>query len=312
MERSQTRRACARAVVLAILVFGAALAAACGPGGEQGADRAGTAPGAIPDGEELLKALRGFPRVMVDGELLSIHCTDARRVAILSAVARRLGAGLAVGDVPDVRMTLDLEDVTLEEALDDVVEGIPYEILTEDDPETGETRIAKILVGDVDEASTIVAARSLSDEDKAAFRERLRSRLPTEERRRIREEAAARDAVFVAQLASESVEEREAAVLGVSMLGPGREAVVKMATQDPSPSIRRAAVTRIEEIDMATAREVLHQALTDSDPDVVLSALSILEYMGDDETRGRVEPLAADHPDERVREEAARALRLME
>jgi HEAT repeat protein len=106
-------------------------------------------------------------------------------------------------------------------------------------------------------------------------------------------------------------EERSDAVLDIDPEGPGLQYLLEVATDDPDPEVRMAAVSQLGDTESPEAIAGLVTALGDPDSEVVLEAIDGLEYSADHNVIGNLEKLL-QHPDPEVREAAEDAIDYLE
>ena len=149
------------------------------------------------------------------------------------------------------------------------------------------------------------------EERRALWRRRLGIPEDPAERQRQREQAAEQDRMRVTQLEAPDAGVRAEAVRAVDLQGPGRERVFALASDDPLPAVRAAALERLYEEEAHTARKIARRGLADREPEVVLVAIEVLGVVGDASSVPDLEPLAAEHEDPRVREAAVEVIEFL-
>lgn len=105
-------------------------------------------------------------------------------------------------------------------------------------------------------------------------------------------------------------EERTFAVSTLDPDAPEDFEVLRAALRgDPDARVRREAALQLGFGPPRRAAPVLRKGLADGDADVVLAAIDSLDFLGDGSVQGDLGTLRDGHPDARVREKAAAALR---
>ncbi len=235
-------------------------------------------------GAALRERVRNRPRITVANGRVSIVARDAKRESLLRRLAQKAGFELDARALPPLRITVKLEDVTLEVALAELLSGVEYHGEYRRDEARGADVLSRIVVGDA--ASGSARHPTLSSDGKfielGRFRRPVDTRTP-EERERERVEEETRDALAVEQLTSSSPEVRILGLEAVYVGGPGHDLVYRIAANDPDPATRALALNRIVDDDDSTAAlAALHAALSDPSPEVVRAALAGLVVIGDE------------------------------
>jgi len=289
------------AMGLALAALGAAMA--CGeadaPRGDAGS---GPAPSAA---REPASAPRGVAAgefvVSVVGGSVQLASRDAPRLAILRRLADLEGFTLDTSGLPEARVTLQLDEVSLGAALAALLDDVSYRSVFVHDASLGRNRLASLAVGASSApdgggadrrpgADALARVAQLQLEGLGAGADE-----PDEEQQR-----------WIEALASGNDRERREAIEEVDVDGPALARAIEMATADSDPLVRIGAVERLEESATFAAIQGLLSALEDPEPEVVLRAIEALEYAGDETVVPYLQPLY-QHPDPEVRAAATEA-----
>jgi hypothetical protein len=304
-----------------------ALVVACG-GDSAPAPDAGRAPGAAPEHAAAGEAAPEPVRISVHDGRVSLEAHEARRASLLHALAEQAGFELDLGALPASLLTLQLEDVTVEAALAELLRGSDYRCEYRFDAQRDAHVLARVSAGEgrlgahglagwvAEHAAAKAPTPRLRDLARSKLSEKPPSqrwahpvvKLMPEERERRLEAARAREAQALEQLASASAVDRAAAVEDVDIDGPGRDRVRALASEDPDPAVRSAAVERLSEDESADAFDAMQRALSDPAPQVVRAAIEGLDFRGDAAAIPQLERVATQHPDPEIRELATDAI----
>jgi hypothetical protein len=105
--------------------------------------------------------------------------------------------------------------------------------------------------------------------------------------------------------------DREIAVATLPPYGEGLDLLIETLADDPSPEVRAAAAGKLIGTGTHAATSALLQALQDSDPIVVVSAIEVLQMMGDPSVLPEIEPLLM-HQSNDVRDSARDAVEILQ
>jgi hypothetical protein len=286
-----------------------------------GGDEAGSRAASSTQTAATAPAATGAPLRFENGRV-SVARDQVLQLALLEELAARAGFALEVGAVAPRNLTLELDAVPLIEALSVILEGTAFQLQYALDPATGAHRLARLHVG---EPRAVAAAppAAAAEADAAPRRERgargaekLRGmfggpREDTEELSRAAaasaEERRAREAAALEQLTNTDPERRAEAFASIDPDGDAAAQISEVARTDPDPRVRAAAVERLGDADTYEATSVLLESLSDPSPQVVVTAIEALEYVGDRSLLPRIEPLAG-HANPAVRAAAKEAI----
>jgi hypothetical protein len=298
------RLALACAALLAVACSGGEDALA--PGAEPAPPAAAPAPAAseaTPGALDAALPAAGEWHLAFANGVVSVDAFDAPRRPLLEALAQRAGFALeaAPGNWPP--LTLRLEAQPLEIALPLLVGELEYraEWIGGD----GAHRLAKLVVGGPRDAAALVDGVALRPGEVSDSLERALKAFADED---ASEALSEEDAL--ALMASEDADARLRAVLALEGEGAGLAALTSAIERDPDPRVRAAATVGLEDSEEVIAIQALLGALDDPHPEVIIEAIDSLEFAADASIVPQLQPLLS-HPDPRVRQAAANAIRLL-
>jgi hypothetical protein len=209
--------------------------------------------------------------VNADNGRLTVRARETPLVDVLQLIASRSGVGLAAAGDLDVRVTVDLDDVEIGEALRRLAEPGATVWIVEPGPTAP--------------AATIVS----------------------QTHRSVGEFIPGGAAPMAAETSDARATERAATVLG-ALTTPQPAAAGIVALADPSASVRVHAAYALRQSEGVAAIPILAAvAISDPEPRVRLAAVRALSFLpGEDAARALA--LASRDPDAAVRREAARGL----
>ncbi len=248
---------------------------------------------------------------MGDGRV-SLSCSEAPLPDVLRALAGEAGFQLAPGPLPMRRVSLELEDAPLEDALSRLLAG---EAWAAEYVSTGDGHlVARVRVGSppVTTAAPATAATVAEPPRRGA----TRPPQPGPDDATLEpwtrgDEEGEMDPELVRRLDSSDARVRAEAVTELETWGAGLERLLVYASADPDPSVRIAAIGEIEGDESYAVVQTLVRSLEDDDAAVVARAVEALGILGDETLLPRIRPLAR-HRDPRVREAANEAIEQME
>lgn len=253
-----------------------------------------------PDPAPKAHAPRAAIEVRVEAGKVWLRCDDALRSLVLGRLGEEAGFALVVEQGPAGRVTLDLRDVPLGEALLVLLRDVPFAVEYAGEASGGH-RVAQVRVGSPEPvpagqappAPAHGADRATSRSSAAATLEELDDR------------------ELELHLTSRDPRERADAVADLTTDGPQLAWLLFLATDDPDPGVRMAALEELEGEGGYAALRTLIRALDDADPAVVVRALQAIAYLGDPTLRPELAFLA-EHRDAGVRAALAETLEELE
>ncbi len=280
--------------------------------GSQDADQPAAAP-IVDAATPPVDPLPGLGRAQIqfaDGRV-TVLSYAAPRAAILEELAAKAGFVLELGELARSRLTLRIEDLTLERALPLLLRDVPYQVDYAFDRALGRHVITFLGIGPASMNTGFDTIRKAAEAPAPApatrpdreFRARLfRERMLREAsiQAALLEDLESRDAVTRAEAASE-----------IEVEGPALDRLLEILAEDPDPRVRAAAVQQLGDSGSHWAVRGLIDALGDAEPEVVLRAIEALEFEGDESVVPNLEPLL-DHRDLAIREATRDALESLE
>lgn len=248
---------------------------------------------------------------------VSVRANGAALREVLDGLGRELGFEIVAGlSLAERRVSLDVAEQPIEAVLARLLGGISYTLSYETAAEADRSvlRRLRIVAGDIARAERRSRDKSGSGDARAQARterrERRRAEDPSErklaaarKREQVIAERRAREPETLAALESSDPSEREAAVWDLDPAS-GYERAADLLHNDPDPGVRAAALDRVFRSNAAGSVPEVLKATRDSDPEVVIEALDLLEFDGDASILPELEHLR-EHPDPRVREKFA-------
>jgi hypothetical protein len=300
--------------VLACALLGVGCGGGCSGGSTKDLPAAGTGTPSVavaPSGSEPALPPLGEVKAWRDGEgLASVLASGAPRGAIVTAIAEAADFGVMIGAEADLDapLTVRVQRETLEVALGRVLAGVPHALEYARDAGSGAKRLALVTVGR--QAPAVGLAAGVTGPKPPVTGEKRRERTPEQEQKRA-ERAQRVWAESLENLGSYDSELRAdgARWLDVSTT-EGLQAAVEHLENDESPEVRVAAAGVLLDSDVGAVQPLL-RALGDPDPRVVLAALEALEFVGDEATVPRLQPLL-EHKDVEIRERTVEAIEFLQ
>ncbi|HEY8122183.1 MAG TPA: HEAT repeat domain-containing protein [Myxococcota bacterium] len=240
-------------------------------------------------------------QLAVANGVVSVDAFQAPRRPLLEALAERAGFALELtaGELPP--LTLRVEAKPLELALPLLVGELEYS--AEWSSASGAHRLVKLVVG---------GPRALAppDDDPSLRPGEVSDSLERALREAADDENAMSEEDALRQMHDADAELRLRAVLALASEGEGLKALVSAIESDPDPRVRAAATVGLEDSDEFAAVQALVGALDDPNAEVVVEAIDSLEFAGDASVVPALQQVLS-HPDARVRDAAAKAIRLL-
>ena len=295
---------------LAVLADGCS----CGPDAEEGETALGT----------------GESRIEYADGRVSLVLRDAMALAALEELSRRAGFALEVNGAEVRRLSLTLEDASLDEAIAALMERERYALEYAFDPAVSRHVIVALRVGDAPAAGALAPVasapapkpgaapgRGRGDDALSEREERLRAlrgdlarggdRLyEARVREQVAEEGEALQQEFRQALDDPDPALRARAVEELDTQEPGAvDAVADLGQNDPDAAVRLAAAEALDLDGGYDAQTALRKMLeTEQDPSVLAELISAL---GNDASHYPLIAPYLQHPNEGVREEAESA-----
>jgi hypothetical protein len=225
---------------------------------------------------------------------------------VIGRLSEEAGFALLVTESPAGRVTVDLRAVPVSEALSVLLHDVPFAVEYADERSHGH-RVAQVRVG----LPPVAAAGPAPAEHGS---------LSVAPPRSDAHPPSGSTGVAMGDLGDEELERRltsgdsreRAAAVG-DLMADGEELtwLVSLATDDPDPAVRIAALAELEGEESYAALRTLIRALDDPDPAVVVRALEAIAFLGDSTLLAEIEPLA-NHRDADVRAALAETLEELE
>jgi hypothetical protein len=248
-----------------------------------------------------------------DGRV-TVVCNAAPRGLVIERLAREAGFQTA-GDLDAQPLTLQLDEIPLDQALPALLVGTSYRAQWNYDAERSRHVLAKLEVGEIPEATAAAHKPKIAE----ALRERIRAmrdRQPTEKQKAEaaarREEHARSQADALEELRSSSPEMRMEAVADIEPEGPALHSLIDSLATDADPRVRAKIADQLADADGCVASMGLVTATGDPDPDVRCSAWRALEMNCDESMLPTMQPQCAREQDSKVRECCTSTLEMCE
>jgi hypothetical protein len=235
------------------------------------------------------------------------------RTRVLDALAGAADFGVVPGQGRPAphRLTLHLEGVSVDEALTEILAGVPHHVHYERGANGGPVALRRVTVGLLPPPEARGEGRARLGQRLRERRQALAQRTPEDlERLRIeREERAAERTAWIDHLHDSPLpRDRSRAA---TLMKPDRDldALVGYLLEDESADVRERAAESLADAsageDALTAAEALLEALADPEPAVVAAAVAALEDVHDTLPDARIREAVgelSEHPDPAVRE----------
>jgi hypothetical protein len=285
--------------------------AACGP-----SEKAKTPAPQAPQTEksEPSTLAPGEARVELREGRVTIVCHEAPRGLVIEKLAREAGFQLS-GDLDSQLMSLDLEDVPMDQVLPALLAGSSYRAQWRFDPDQSRHLLAKLELGDIPGATQTAHKPKLGE----ALRERIRAmrdKQPTEKQKAEaaarREERARTQADALEELRSSNPDMRMEAAADIEPEGPALASLMEALATDADPRVRAKVAEQLADADGCVASMGLVTATSDPDPSVRSAAWHALEMNCDESMLPSMQPVCAKEPDPKVRESCTGTLEMCE
>jgi len=224
---------------------------------------------------------------------LTLNSKEASRIAIIEDLASQLSIELVNRGDMDSLVSTDLESVTVIELLDNLFSNIPYVAGYAKSVDNRGFRIKHLILGSSSLGTTASSGEQGSNND-------LSSAVGLPQANGELFLGSEPEEVELAQrLQFGSAEDRAIAVSELMMDPVGFDAAYQIFSRDDSPEVRMAVLELIESEDYFVARQMVVVSLQDSNKDIVLYALGIVDSLGDFSLVPQVEALMS-HSDPEV------------
>jgi hypothetical protein len=243
----------------------------------------------------------------VDEETITLLANAAPRRELLERLATELEFELHAPDVGDEPITVNGVEVEFRDLLPQLLPDRAYRVAYRHDPRRNAHQVERLEVARLGERTALYDARDTDEpvlERVVPYSARTRSRQSRDESD-VSPEQSWRETLD--QLDDSDWEERLEAIERIEPEGEGLAILIGRLADDPSPKVRAAAATQLEDSDTLLAVDALVRALNDPDKEVVLDAIDALEFTDDETVADDLEPLE-DHPDPDISEAATEAI----
>jgi hypothetical protein len=252
----------------------------------------------------------GQSRVWIHAGEVTLLANHAPRLRVLRKLAREAGFEVAVGTAgqPTASVTLRAVRVPLERALARLLNGVPYALHYGADAEGEEASLVRVALGEPDTGEEIAERREPRPEPRPSRDEPAMARLGRANEPADPARFDERQAEALRGLGDRSPEGRIDAVDSIYPDPEGIDALGEVVRNDPEPAVRMAAAESLGySAEDPEAIGALLLALHDPEPEVVITALDAIEFVGDNTVIPELDFLL-DHPDLGVREATADAI----
>ncbi len=303
---------------LAVALAGAALVAiGLGCGSEEASDPAPTSLAESKPAPDRPLAPHGKAYVEYSDGRVTVRSDGSLQLAVLEQLAAQAGFEIVAGRTDAKPITLYIERASLVDAIALILDGISYTLGHEFDEAFGTRILTRVEIGEAFDNSAAsrtktASTNALRTRDRASSAAtRFAQGTRSDRQEPISEAYAAEQAVLLSALDSPDPEARADAVDWIDLDGKAFERIISLLESDPDPDVRITIVDRLGDEESPAAIAALIVALRDSDPEVVLRAIEILEFEADGWLIPELEPLLA-HRDPDVREAAQDAIDFLE
>ena len=278
---------------------------------------------AVDGGPPAAKALPARLHVEIDRGSVTVRAWDVATEDLLAAIALESGLEVDLGGPLAERVTLELDQLPLREALHRILSGRNFALRYADPPPpAGEAPAGKLWVLSGGDRRSLPAqgdAGGLPDAgaDLLAAYERLARRRPSlvSDDGKVRLAAVsgltdsprATAALAAAALFDPDAAVREEAVYGLGAGGETGEGILEQALADPAPRVRRAAIEALADVGDDDSAWLLAAALRDRDAALREQAVYALGDVGGEAAVAVLQQALADGQS-RVREAAIEVL----
>ncbi|MFI5316166.1 MAG: HEAT repeat domain-containing protein [Myxococcota bacterium] len=287
----------ARVVLVAVSIA----LAACEPGGKSKSQVPPAPPAEKSDSSGLAS---GEVRVEQREGRVTVVCHEAPRGLVIEKLAREAGFQLE-GELDSQPMTLQLEQLPMDQVLPALLAGASYRAQWHYDKDQDRSLLARLEFGDVPS----LAQGSHKPKIAEALRERIRSMRENKPSEKQKAEAAARreerartQADALEELRSSSPEMRMEAAADIEPEGPALQSLIDALGGDADPRVRAKIAEQLSDADGCVASMGLVKATVDPDPSVRCAAWHSLEMNCDESMLPSMQPQCAKETDAKVRE----------
>ena len=254
----------------------------------------------------------GQSLVWIHRGAVTVLANRAPRLQVLRDLAREGRFELEIGADAQASgaVTLRAEEVSLERALARLLKDVPYTLHYAVDAESEEATLTRLALGETNAKVGLAKTVERREQKSQGPAPKTGREVGSREREREPDTTAydARQAETLRQLEDRSTEVRVEAAEVVYPDAHGIEALAARLTDDPEPRVRVAAAESLGySVEDPEALGALLRALHDPEPEVVITALDAIEFVGDHTVILELGFLLG-HPDAEVREATAEAI----
>ena len=263
---------------------------------------------ASPEPAPVVLPARGRFAIRVSDAGVSVAANEAPLAPLLEALGAKLEFKVNIAASFNPRKaTLSVSDEAVELVLARLLKDAPYTLRFDLNEIDERTTLAALNVGP-QKTRTKLERRTARRETN---RERRTNISPADreaarlERQQAAQERFERQPEYLADLESHYPEQRARGLEGLDIEEQENfDRAADMLLNDPDASVREAAAEALSLSDSSATIETLMGALDDPDPDVVITTLGELAFLGDAALVPRVHDVTVNHPDPIVREYA--------
>jgi len=243
-----------------------------------------------------------------DGRV-TIRSDGSLQLAILERLADQVGFEIVAGRTTARPISLQIERVSVIDAIAAILDGSPYTLGYDRDDASGSRVLARVEIGETLEEAAVNAVRTMPTNARG-LRDRVASTSAQGEPRIRRNPIDPADEVYVAEQAeffssldSPDPEARSDAADWIDLEGEAFERILSLLETDPDPDVRLTIVERLGDDGSPAAIDALVDALRDPNPEVVLLVMDVLELEAEHRLISELNALLS-HSDPEVREAA--------
>jgi hypothetical protein len=263
----------------------------------------------------------GQSRVWILGGEVTLLANRAPRMQVLKGLAReaRFEVEIHAGGGPTGSVTLRAVEVPVERALARLLGSVPYALHYEADAKGEDARLARVAFGEPDPEGEIAGGsersrvpQPMEEDPQIALRDRARARPDRERAPPDPTRFEERQDEDIRNLGDSRAEVRVDAAESIYPDEEGVAALAEIVTDDPEPAVRVAAAETLgQSLEDPNALGALLRALTDPEPEVVITALDGISFIGDHTVIPELEFLR-EHPNPEVRDATVNAIDWLE